>query len=359
MISEQSIDELRDKIDIVEVIQRHNITLKQKGEKWSACCPFHDEKSPSFSVSTSKQIYKCFGCGEGGDAIKFVMKKENLDFISAIRSIASAYNFTLEEMEETPEEKAAAVKKIDLFAVNAEACDHFISHLFKITDFYHWCAQELAFVRMYSLDVIIDFQIGYAPNDWKFLTQNLVNKDLYAIGEELGLLKTNTTGSVYDVFRDRLIFPIHNEQGQIVGFGGRKSRECKDKENPKYINSKESVLYKKERVLYGLFQAKTHIKNLGFAILVEGYTDVITLHWAGAPNTVGVCGTAFTDHHAKLLKRYTNRVVLMGDGDSAGQKANFKAVDILLANDIQVHICPLPKDEDPDSFARTLFISTE
>lgn len=287
------------------------------------------------------------------------MKKDNVDFITALRSIASIYNFALEEMEETPEEKAAAVKKVDLYKINNDAAEYFKNNLLAINDFYHWCAQELAFVRMYNFEVLIDFQLGYAPNEWKLLTQKLINKDLYVQGEELGLLKTSTNGSVYDVYRDRLIFPIHNEQGQVIGFGGRKARTCQDKENPKFINSKESVLYKKERVLYGLYQAKENIKKLGFAILVEGYNDVITMHFTGANNTVGICGTAFTDQHAKILKRYTSKVVIFLDGDSAGQKATFKAVDILLANDIQVEICPLPKDEDPDSFARQLLISAE
>ncbi|WP_343524363.1 DNA primase [Pedobacter sp.] len=359
MISEQSIDGLRDVIDIVEVIQRHNVTLKQKGDKWTACCPFHEEKSPSFSVSTTKQIYKCFGCGEGGDAIKFVMKKEDTDFITAIRSIASIYNYTLEETEESPEEKAAAAKKTDLYKINTAAARHFQQKLLGITDFYHWCAQELAFVRAYDYATLIEFQIGYAPADWRLLTMILISKDLYAPAEELGLVKTSDAGSVYDTFRDRLIFPIHNEQGQIVGFGGRKPRSCEDKDNPKYINSKESSLYKKDRVLYGLYQAKAHIKKLGFAILVEGYTDVITMHFTGANNAIGRCGTAFTDSHAKLLKRYTNKVLLFSDGDMAGQKANFKAVDILLENDFIVEICPLPLDEDPDTFARKLFLTAE
>jgi DNA primase catalytic core len=357
MISDRSIDELREKIDIVEVIQK-SMELKKKGATWSGCCPFHGEKTPSFSVSPVKQIFKCFGCGVGGDAISFVMKHENIEFIPALRKLASQYNFEFEEFEETPEEKEAATKKADLWKINAAAARHFQERLFDqlIT---HWSADMLLDGRKYHPETILEFGIGYSPKAQRDLCEIVTNKGLYFSAEELGLVKTGETGSTYDVFRDRVMFPIHNEQGLVVGFGGRKPTDDKDKDNPKYINSKESILYKKDRVLYGLFQAKKHIREAGFIVIVEGYTDVISMHQAGIQNTVAACGTALTPNHAKLIKRYTNKVILMADGDDAGQKANFKAVDILIAQDLQVFICPLPEEEDPDTFARKHFLSAE
>lgn len=357
MISDKSIDELRDKIDIAEVIGK-SVQLKKKGSNYSGCCPFHDEKTPSFSVSEAKQIFKCFGCGVGGDAISFVMKKESVDFIPAVRILASQYNHQLEELEETPEEREVALKKAELWKINAAAARHFQERLLdQLAN--HWSVQMLLEKRCFNLDTIIDFEIGFAPTDRKMLTEIVTKKDLYYQAEELGLVKMNEIGSTYDTFRDRLIFPIHNEQGIIVGFGGRKSPYDEKKDNPKYINSKESLLYKKNRILFGLFQAKKHIKEMGFAILVEGYTDVMSMHQGEARNTVGRCGTALTIEHAKLLKRYTNKVVVMSDGDDAGQKANLKSVDILLSVGLHVEICPLPEDHDPDTFVREYLISAE
>ena len=357
MIIGSSIDDLRDTLDIIEVIGK-DVTLKKRGTTHVGCCPFHDEKSPSFTVSPTKQIFKCFGCGAGGDAITFVMKKENIEFVPAVRLLASRINFTLEETEETAEDKEAAAKKADLWQINAAAAKHYQENLLNLpVD--QWAAEELLINRMYHPDTILDFNLGYARDDWRSLTQILTDRGLFHSGEELGLVKANDTGKSWDVYRNRLIFPIHDEQGRIVGFGGRKPSSDEDKSNPKYLNSKESPLYKKDRVLYGLFQAKKHIKEMGFAIVVEGYTDVISMHQAGAPNTVGVCGTALTDHHAKLLKRYTNQVVLMGDGDTAGRNANFKAVDILIKYALKVEICPLPEAHDPDSYARQHFNTAE
>lgn len=357
MILSSSIDDLRETLDIVEVIGK-DVTLKKRGSTYMGECPFHNEKSPSFTVSPPKQIFKCFGCGVGGDAIAFVMKKENLEFIPAIRMLASRINFTLEETEDTTAVKEAAAKKADLWKINEAAARHYQEQLLELP-FDHWAVKELLDTRCYHPDTILEFGLGYAPDQWRFLSQIMTDKGLFYPGEELGLLKKNDSAQSYDVYRNRIIFPIHNEQGQVIGFGGRKPSSDQDKSNPKYLNSKESPLYKKERVLFGLFQAKKHIKEMGFAIVVEGYTDVISMHQAGAPNTVGVCGTAITEHHAKLLKRYTNNVILMGDGDAAGQSSNFKAVDILLKYSLKVEICPLPEKEDPDTFARKHFTKAE
>lgn len=357
MISEKSIDELREKIDIVELIKK-SVELKKKGTTWTGCCPFHGEKTPSFSVSEVKQIFKCFGCGVGGDVIKFKMKIDNLEFIPALRKLASDYNFEFEEFEETTEQKEAAVKKVDLFKINAAAARHYQDRLFDQFAT-HWSVEMILEGRQYHPGTILDFGLGYATEARRELCDIVTAKDLYYQAEEVGLVKMGENGSTYDVFRDRVIFPIHNEQGFVVGFGGRKSTKDEKKDNPKYINSKESILYKKDRVLYGLYQAKKHIKDAGFVIIVEGYTDVISMHQAGVPNTVATCGTALTPHHAKLIKRYTKKVILLADGDKPGQDANLKAVDILIAEDLNVFICPLPEEDDPDTFARKHFLSAE
>lgn len=357
MITNQSIDLLRDKLEITEVIAK-DVTLKKRGAVHVGCCPFHEEKSPSFTVSEAKGIFKCFGCGAGGDAITFVMKKESLDFIPAIKVLASRFNVQLEEIEESEEDKEAAAKKADLWKINETVTELFKEQLYELPCD-HWAVKELLDNRNFTIDTILEFSIGFAPDQWRFLSEPFVNKGLFFPAEELGLVKSNDNGNNFDIYRNRIIFPIHNEQGQIVGFGGRKPSDDIEKSNPKYINSKESSIYKKDRTLYGLYQAKKHIKELGFAIAVEGYTDVLSMRQSGAPNTVGTCGTALTDSHAKLLKRYTNNVVLMGDGDYAGQNANFKSVDILLKHDLRVEICPLPDKHDPDSFAREHFVTAE
>jgi len=355
MITNRSIDDLRDQLDIVDIIGK-DVPLKKKGASHTGNCPFHNEKSPSFSVSKSKQIYKCFGCGAGGDVFKFVMQKENVDFFSAVRIIAARINFVLEERDETPEDKEEAAKKADFWKINTQAADKFQQALMDLPSD-HAVPEELLNNRKWLPGTIVDFQLGFAPNVDRFLSEKLIDMGLFFPAEELGLVKSGE-GRNYDVFRNRIIFPIHNERGQVVGFGGRKL-EDKKKDNPKFINSKDSAIYKKESILYGLYQAQKAIKEMKYAVCVEGYADVLSFHQSGAPNTVAACGTAFTDGHAKLLKRFTSHVVLIGDGDYAGQQSNLKSVDVLLKHGFKVEICPLPEKEDPDSFARNHYLSTE
>lgn len=353
MITKESIDSLKDYLDIEAVVESY-LKLTQRGAVKVGCCPFHDEKSGSFTVSAAKQMFKCFGCGEGGDVFKFVMKQEDIDFVPAVRALASKYNFELEESEASLEEKQAAAKKADLWKITADTCDHYRDKLLGLNGD-HWAVQELLGKRKFTEETLLDFQIGFAPDEARVLSERLINKGTYDEATELGLIKTNTeTAYTYDVFRNRIIFPIHNDQGHIVGFGGRKDPACARDENPKYINSKQSTIYQKDRVLYGLYQAKKYIKEAGYAIVVEGYSDVMSMHQGGAANTVAMCGTAFTDHHAKLLKRYTNKVVIMTDGDDAGEKSAFKMLEVLLANGLSPELCILPPKEDPDTFARQL-----
>jgi DNA primase len=354
MITQESIDTVKETVDIIKVVERSGVKLKKKGSSFSGCCPFHNEQTPSFSVSESKGIYKCFGCGVGGDAISFVMAYEKIEFLDAIRLVAEWQNITLEETQETEEHKEIRDKRTEMLQVNTAVAKLYYKHLLDLPDD-HIAKKELLENRLLKQGTIIEFQIGFAPDEWRFISPSLIEKGKYQPASDLGLIGT-TNEKTFDTFKNRIIFPIHNEKGQVVGFGGRTME--KKKETPKYLNSKESLVFLKTKVLYGLYQAQKAIRTLGFAIIVEGYFDVMSMQQSGALNTVGTCGTALTEDHVKLLKRFTNHVVLMGDGDSAGLASNLKSVDILLKYDFKVEICLLPASEiegekmDPDIFAR-------
>lgn len=351
MILERSIDELRDTVEIKRIVEEF-VTLKKQGANWVGKCPFHDEKSSSFSVSKSKNIFKCFGCGVGGDAIKFFMMIEKAEFTTAVRSIADKIGFTLEESEQQadPEE---AKSRATLFEIMEDVAKLYQKQLIEIHKA-KVLEPELLGDRMLTMDSVIEFQIGFAPGDKdrRFISERLVDKGLREKGIELGLL-SDKNANTYDVYQKRIIFPIHNEKGQVVGLGGRKIEDDK-KENPKFINSKESALYKKDQILYGLYQAQQHIRKMGFAVLVEGYMDVISFHQAGAVNTVATCGTSLTQGHAKKLKRYTDTVVIIRDRDAAGEKAMLRDINILLEAGLKAEVVILPEKHDPDSFARAL-----
>ena len=348
MISENSIQEVRENADLVEVVKKY-VDLKKKGANWQGCCPFHEEKTPSFYVNETKGIYKCFGCGAAGaDAIKFLMEKEHIDFVTTIRRLADWFNIQLEETRLESEDQEKLLKRADYLKINVRVAKIYQTKLMALPG-EDPVFQELYFKRKLSRDTVIDFQIGYAPNEWRFITPLLLDNALFKPAEELGLVKT-TNDRNYDIYRNRIIFPIHNERGEIVGFGGRTMDDGDDV--PKYINSCESLVYKKDSILYGLYQAAKAIRDMRFAVVVEGYFDVTGFHQTGMPNTVAPCGTSLTENHAKLLKKYTNHLILMGDADKAGKKANLKAVDMLLRHGFKVDICDLPDGHDPDSFSR-------
>lgn len=351
MITERSIQELRDQIEVAEIVKRF-VDLKKRGAGYTGCCPFHNEKTPSFHVNPARGIYKCFGCGVGGDGIKFVMEHEKVDFIQAIKMIADWTNFTLEEaQEQTPEEKKDVDAYYEMVKINRLVADKYQKYLMDLPDG-HPVIAELLENRQLNNDSIIDFQLGFSPDEWKFIAPGLVDKGLLKASQELGLIATKNE-NVYDTYRNRIIFPIHDEKGQVIGFGGRKL-EDNNKDNPKYLNSKESRLYKKERALYGLYQASRSIRQMGYAILVEGYLDVISFHQGGACNTVASCGTSLTEGQIRVLKRYTTNIILMGDADAAGLKSNLRSIDLFLKNGFKVEVCELPEGEDPDSFVRQL-----
>lgn len=345
-----SVDRVRE-ADIIKTINSFS-PLEKSGSVYKCKSPFSNEKTASFTVSPVKQIFKCFSTGLGGDAIKFVMQYKSVNFIEAVEIIAKIHNIYLEKEEVTPEVQRKLDQKAEMYSLTEKASRNFVTAFNKLEQT-HW-AKQLINDRGFDKDSLLAFQVGFNGNDNK-LTQWTINNGTLAVSKELGLSKTKDSSS-YDVFRNRIMFPIHNEKGAVVGFGGRQSNDPKLDKGFKYINSKESLIYDKSAVLYGLFQAKHVINKKGAVILTEGYTDVIAMHQNGCENTVASCGTALTDRHAQLLKKYAEEVILLRDGDKAGIKTMLKKdgdIDICLSHGLNVSICLLPDGEDPDSFSRT------
>ena len=341
-----SIDRVRE-ADIVKTIGEFT-ELKKEGSVYKCCSPFSNEKTPSFVVSPVKQIFKCFSTSLGGDGIKFVMQHKSIDFVEAVEIIARIHNIYLEKQEVPPELQRKLDQKSEMYKLVGLVSRSF-TNAYRNLDGKHW-AKQLINKRQFSEKSIIDFQIGYSSKENK-LTKWTIDNGTLSIAKELGLSKTKNSNS-YDVFRERLMFPIHNEKGTIVGFGGRQSNDKKLDKSYKYINSKESLIYDKSAVLYGLFQAKHIINKTGSAILTEGYTDVISMHQNGCENTVASSGTALSNKHARLIKKYASEVILLRDGDAAGIKAALRDIDICLENGLDVSLCMLPDGEDPDTFSR-------
>lgn len=365
MIDSKSIEEVKEKADLVEVIKKYT-GLKKRGANWTGPCPFHEEKTPSFVVSPAKGKYKCFGCGAGGNnAISFIMAKENFDFVPAVKMLANQFNVTLIETRDDDDNQEDQLKRVDYQNINKAAAKKYrenLMHMVNQLDGQHPIQNRIVFElmvnRQLTLDTIIEFQLGYAPDEWRYLTPILLERALFKPAEELGLVK-QTNDKNFDIYRNRIMFPIHNTGGVIVGFGGRTMAAKQKKDEAKYLNSRESLIYKKDKVLYGLYQGAKAIRQMKFAVLVEGYFDVISFHQAGLPNTVASCGTALTEGHCKLLKNYTHHVIICRDGDEAGLKAAMKDIDLLLRHGFKVDICPMPEGHDPDSLARALMAGNE
>ena len=358
MIEQESIDTIRD-VDIVDVIGSI-IDLKKEGANYKALSPFSNEKTPSFVVSPVKQIWKDYSTGVGGDAIEFVKQHEKLDFIETIRYIASQQSIVLKESKKklTEADKRTIDKLTEMKAVNSFVATTYQKELMKLNysqypDKGNWPLNDILDKRGMTADTIINYAIGYAPKEFKTITSKLIASALVSPAKDLGLIKIKNNNS-YDTYIDRIIFPIHDNQGNVVGFGGRKnSKDKKADSYPKYLNSAESLIYKKDQVLYGLYQGQKKIRQTNKAFLVEGYTDVTAMAQNGFENTVATCGTALTPGHTKLLRRYTNRVVLMRDGDEAGQRATMKDIRKLIKADFKVYVCVLPENHDPESYSRT------
>lgn len=345
MIAKHSIDQVLETVQIEEVVS-HFVNLKRRGVNMIGLCPFHNEKTPSFTVSPAKNLFKCFGCGKGGSAVHFVMEHEGYSFPEAIRFLAKMYNITLDETAPDPLESENKEKKDSLFIVTEFAKNHFTHNLF---DTQAGVNIGLSYFkeRGFRENTIKEFGLGFAPDDPTDLTEiALKNQYKKEFLVELGLCNENGR----DFFRNRVIFPIQNLSGKTIGFGGRVLGN--DKKIAKYINSPESEIYNKRKTLYGLYFAKNEIRREDACILVEGYTDVISLHQAGIKNVVASSGTALTDDQIRLIKRYTQHVIVIYDGDAAGIHAAQRGTDLILAMDMYVKVVILPENHDPDSFIK-------
>jgi DNA primase len=345
MIAKHSIDQVIETAQVEEVIS-HFVNLKRRGVNMIGLCPFHDEKTPSFTVSPSKNIFKCFGCGRGGNAVSFVMEHEGYSFPEAIRYLAKMYHIDLEESEQSAEEVQEAMKKDSLYIVMDFSKKHFIHNLFNTQAGVNIGLSYFK-ERGFRESTIKEFELGYAMDDGTDLfevAQEKQYKKEFLV--ELGL--SNANGR--DFFRSRVMFPIHNLSGKTIAFGGRTLSN--NKKIPKYINSPETDIYNKRKSLYALYFAKQHIRRQDSCILVEGYTDVISLHQAGIKNVVSSSGTSLTDDQVRLIKRYTKNVVVIYDGDAAGINAAMRGMEMILSQDMYVKIVTLPDNHDPDSFLR-------
>lgn len=346
-VPDHKLEEVKAATDIVDVVSDY-VRLKRAGSNFKGLCPFHDEKTPSFNVNPSLGIYKCFGCGEGGDAIAFVQKVEGLGFLEAVRLLAARAGI------EIPEEGAAGQEGTEsdslLHALRFAA--RFYFHHLTQTD--EGRDRGLAYLRArgFTAETIKQFGLGYAPDTWDALLQAALTAQIEPeILEKAGLvLPRKQGGGYYDRFRGRVLFPILSHVGKVLGFGGRVLDEASDQ--PKYINSPETRVYQKGRVLYGLFQGKQAIRSAEEAVLVEGYTDVIALHQAGVQNVVAASGTALTSDQVRMLGRYARRVVLLFDADAAGAAAALRSIDVILQEGLSAYVVSLPDGADPDAFAR-------
>ncbi len=352
MIAKATIEEVRDRMDIEEVVGDF-VTLKRKGSGkylW-ACCPFHDEKTPSFAVTPDKGIYKCFGCGRSGDTISFVMDHDGLSYIEAIRYLAQKYGIEIRETEQSDEAQEAQNEKESLYIILRFAQEYFRKNL-KETD--EGRSIGLSYLRERGIDprTIDKFELGYSLSSWDDLhAHGLENKYQEDLMEKAGLIVRKDEKKVYDRFRGRVMFPIHNVSGKVIAFGARTLR--KD-DKPKYLNSPESEVYHKSRILYGIYQARQSIRQQDNCYLVEGYTDVIAMHMADIENVVASSGTSLTTEQIKLISRFSNNITVLYDGDPAGIKASLRGIDMILEAGMNVRTLVFPEGHDPDSYSQKL-----
>lgn len=350
MIPKHTVQEILDAAKVEEVVGEF-VQLKNRGVNRLGLCPFHNEKTPSFIVSPGKNIYKCFGCGESGSSVDFMMKHEHLTFPQALKWLANKYNIHIEEEEQTPEQIARENEREGLFAVSKFAADFFSKTLLENEK---GRAIGLSYFqeRGFSQEIIEKFNLGYSPEDWDALAKTALDAG-YPMDSlvKAGLVIKKDQGGVYDRFRNRVIFPIHNASGRVLGFGGRIL--INDKKKPKYVNSPESPIYDKSNVLFGLYTAKNQIIKKDNCYLVEGYTDVISFYQSGIENVVSSSGTSLTEGQIKLIKRYTPNITILYDGDAAGIKASFRGIDMIVKAGMNVRVILFPDGEDPDSYAKS------
>jgi len=348
MITQQTIQQITNRIDIVEIIGEF-VKLKKRGVNYIGNCPFHNEKSPSFTVSPTKEIYKCFGCGKSGNGIGFIMEHEKYSYVEALKWIAARYNIEIEETETSPEVKQQQQTAESLFVLNAFAQKHFTSNL-TATEEGKSVALSYLKHRDFRDEVIQKFQLGYSPEAKDDLTRALItNQFNIDYAQKAGLVVTRND-MVMDNYRGRIIFPIHNQSGRIIGFGARiiKSND----KAPKYINTPENEIYVKSKILYGTYFARQAINKYNECLLVEGYTDVVSLHQAGIENVVASGGTSLTADQLRLIRKHTSNLTIIYDGDSAGVKAALRGLDMALEEGLNVKLVLIPDNEDPDSYVK-------
>lgn len=347
MINRETVDKITETARIEEVVGDF-VHLKKRGTSLIGNCPFHGEKTPSFHVSVSKGIYKCFGCGKGGDSVRFIMEHEKYSYPEALKFLAQKYNIEVEETVETAQDVEAQNARESLYIVSQFAANYFEEQL--------WNSDEgkaigLSYFkeRGFREDIIKKFNLGYSPDVWDALTQNaLKNKHAEEYLEKTGLSIKNEKGQLFDRFRGRVMFPIHNFTGRVIGFGGRTLKT--DKKVAKYVNSPESDIYHKSNVLYGLFQAKKAIRDQDNCYLVEGYADVLAVQQAYIENVVASSGTSLTIEQIRLISRFTQNVTILYDGDAAGIKASLRGLDMILEEGLNVKVVSFPEGDDPDSY---------
>ena len=350
MIDRATVDRIYAAADIVEVINDF-VQLRKKGVNYQACCPFHNEKTPSFVVSPSKGLFKCFGCGKGGNAVTFVMEHEGMTYPEALKYVAKKYGIEVQERELSPEEERRNDDRESMLIVSSYAAEWFAQQMTE-TDEGQSVALGYFRGRGFSDATIKKFGLGYCPAQGEAFTNAAKDagyKEEFMVGA--GLTVKRDDGRLYDRFFGRVMFPIHSVSGRVTAFGGRTMRT--DKKTAKYVNSPESEIYHKSNVLYGLFFAKKAITQQENCILVEGYTDVISMHQSGIENVVASSGTSLTTEQIRLISRFTKNITVIYDGDSAGINASLRGIDMILREGLNVRVVPLPDGEDPDSFART------
>jgi DNA primase len=352
LISKKTIQDVQDRVDIEDIVSDF-VTLKRKGSGkylW-ACCPFHDEKTPSFSVTPDRGIYKCFGCGKAGDSINFVMDHDGLNYAEAIRHLATRYGIEIIEDEQTDDQLAEQNERDSLYIVLNYAQEYF-KDLLKNSDEGKSIGLSYFMERGFTTQTIDKFELGYSTDAWDgFLKDALANSYNEDILEKAGLIVRKEGDKKYDRFRGRVIFPIHNVTGKVVAFG---ARTLKKDDKPKYLNSPESDVYHKSKILYGLYQAKNAIRHDDNCYLVEGYTDVISLHQSDVENVVSSSGTSLTAEQIKLISRFSQNITVLFDGDAAGIRASLRGIDMILEAGMNVRVVVFPEGDDPDSYSRKL-----
>lgn len=353
MIDRETVDRIYAAANIVEIVGEY-VTLRRKGVNYQACCPFHNEKTPSFVVSPSKGLFKCFGCGKGGNAVTFLMEHEGIGYPEALKMVAKRYGIEVKEKELTEEEQHRNDDRESMFALNGWAADYFAECLTHDPEGMGVGMSYFRQKRRMTDASIRKFGLGFCPSKGDRMSRDALAagyKKEFLLSTGLSLAR-ESDGSLYDRFRDRVIFPVHNISGRIVAFGGRTLRT--DKAVAKYQNSPESEIYSKKRELYGLYFAKKAIQQQDCAILVEGYFDVISMHQAGIENVVASSGTSLTTEQIRLLNRFTKNITVIYDGDSAGIHAAIRGIDMILAEGMNVRVVLLPAEDDPDTFAHKL-----